>query len=521
MLNRHSPISFLGTAGVLALALAALLPDASASPNPAPTPTPAYRISLPIVLQGTEPVRGPVLKWQNGGCRTTWCRTGWYASPAVADLDGDGRPEGIWTDYRILAVTGHGDGYVAIHTAQGAPYAGWPKQPTPGNELRSLAVADVEGDGDLEILICSTRSDNQWFLYDHNGSLRSGWPVHSPDSDSNGYSAGCFNENLGLADLDGDGRVEIIGPNDTHYVVGYNDDATPLRASPIYGQIGGQNKPWARVGFHLDHAVDLRGSANCAHGQPPLEHRPNFADSAPTLVDVNGDGVREIIIIGNQYDCRTSPYTSLYQLPYILRVDRTRWSGNGFNWTALPIPDGASGPLSEDYNRIETVQPNPVVVDLDGDGLAEILYASYDGRMHAYWLDKTEHGAWPYPVTDPGEGLIRFASEPAVADLNRDGKAEVILTTWTEKGRNAGGQLLVLDWQGNLLYALNLPRASGQSWDGALPAPTIANLDADADFELVIGTAHTGLVAYDLPGSAGARILWGSGRGGYLRAGHP
>ncbi|HKZ55302.1 MAG TPA: VCBS repeat-containing protein [Anaerolineales bacterium] len=548
----------MGTAGVLALALAALLPDASASPNPAPTPTPAYRIYLPIVLQGTEPVRGPVLKWQNGGCRTTWCRTGWYASPAVADLDGDGRPEVIWTDYRILAVngedgsdqwvisnpgggrgwpgvvvadvdgsggleivTGHGDGYVAIHTAQGAPYAGWPKQPTPGNELRSLAVADVEGDGDLEILICSTRSDNQWFLYDHNGSLRSGWPVHSPDSDSNGYSAGCFNENLGLADLDGDGRVEIIGPNDTHYVVGYNDDATPLRASPIYGQIGGQNKPWARVGFHLDHAVDLRGYANCANGQPPLEHRPNFADSAPTLVDVNGDGVREIIIIGNQYDCRTSPYTSLYQLPYILRVDRTRWSGNGFNWTALPIPDGASGPLSEDYNRIETVQPNPVVVDLDGDGLAEILYASYDGRMHAYWLDKTEHGAWPYPVTDPGEGLIRFASEPAVADLNRDGKAEVILTTWTEKGRNAGGQLLVLDWQGNLLYALNLPRASGQSWDGALPAPTIANLDADADFELVIGTAHTGLVAYDLPGSAGARILWGSGRGGYLRAGHP
>jgi hypothetical protein len=36
---------------------------------------------------------------------------------------------------------------------------------------------------------------------------------------------------------------------------------------------------------------------------------------------------------------------------------------------------------------------------------------------------------------------------------------------------------------------------------------------------VVIGTAHTGLVAYTLPGSANARILWGTGRGSYLRAG--
>lgn len=516
------------------------------------------RSELPPTAFAASPrtLAAPVLKWTHGGCQTTWCRTGWYASPAVADLDNDGKPEVIWTDYRIVVVNGedgsdqwivanpgnargwpsvvvadvdrdgaleivtaHNSGWVTITRANSTPLTGWPQQPTAGNELRSLAVGDADNDGDLEILVCSTRANNQWFLFDHTGSVRAGWPVHSPDSDSNGYASGCFNENVGLADLDGDGRLEMIGPNDTHYTVGFRYDATPLRANALYGQIGGQNKVWARVGFHYDHAVDLRGYANCAPGQEPLEPRPNFADSAPSFADVNGDGVLEIIIVGNQYDCRTDPYTSLFHSPYLLRVDRTRWAGSGFDWTNLPTRDLAAAPLSEDYNIIETVMPNPVIVDLDGDGFREILYSSYDGRLHAYWLDRTEHGSWPYRITNPAEGFIRFSSEPAVADLDNDGKAEVIITTWTQKGSNAGGQLLMLRWDGVLLHAIDLPRASGQTWDGALAAPTLANIDADADWEVVIGTAHTGLVAYDLPGTANARVLWGTGRGNYQRTG--
>ena len=55
---------------------------------------------------------------------------------------------------------------------------------------------------------------------------------------------------------------------------------------------------------------------------------------------------------------------------------------------------------------------------LDGDGRREILYPSYDGRLHATWLDKTERGSWPFDVPGPG---IRFASEPVVAELRRRG----------------------------------------------------------------------------------------------------
>jgi len=50
-------------------------------------------------------------------------------------------------------------------------------------------------------------------------------------------------------------------------------------------------------------------------------------------------------------------------------------------------------------------------------------------------------------------------------------------------------------------------------------APTLANIDGDADLEIVLNTASAGFVAYDLPGTANARILWGTGRGSYRRSG--
>jgi len=70
------------------------------------------------------------------------------------------------------------------------------------------------------------------------------------------------------------------------------------------------------------------------------------------------------------------------------------------------------------------------------------------------------------------------------------------------------------------LREIDLPSAYGSpDWNGALAGPTLANIDGDPDLEVVLNTAHSGFVAYDLPGTANARILWGTGRGSYLRAG--
>ena len=69
-------------------------------------------------------------------------------------------------------------------------------------------------------------------------------------------------------------------------------------------------------------------------------------------------------------------------------------------------------------------------------------------------------------------------------------------------------------------HQVALPTAVGSpDWNGALACPTLANIDADDDLELIVQTAHSGVVAYDFPGTADARVQWGTGRGSFLRNG--
>lgn len=487
-----------------------------------------------------QAIATPVLKWQRGGCYSSWCETGWYSSPAVADLDGDGAPEVIAGAYKIFILNGatgalkkaidtpgsrvwpgvviadlDNNGDLEIVTAQGDGYLNvldhtgeivWTRRPV-SNELRGLSVYDLDADDTLEIIVTAAigSKTNTW-VYEHDGTLRAGWPQLNNDL---AYAWGVYNDNATVGDLDGDGLGEIVVPSDVHYICAYEANGAHIPANAIYG-----DKAWGRVGVHVDHWVDLRGYAICG-----TEHRPNFAHTPANIVDVNGDGVMEVVAMGNVYNCGTSPYTSLYEMPFIFKADRTRWSGNGFDWTVIPVPDGLAAPVSEDYNVIESNMSNPVTADLDGDGKLEILFSSYDGRVHAYWLDKTQHGNWPF-VVYPRSGPLRFASEPVVADLDNNGYAEVLFTSWVQKGSGQTGKFYVLDYRGNLLHAVDLPLAFGSpTWNGGLAAPTLDDIDGDGELEAVINTAHSGFVAYDLPGTANARVLWGTGRGSYHRNG--
>ncbi|MBN1890704.1 MAG: VCBS repeat-containing protein [Thermoflexales bacterium] len=484
----------------------------------------------------------PALKWQHGGCYSSWCETGWYSSPAVADLDGDAVPEVIGGLYKIFILNGENgslwkgidtpgsrvwpgvvvadiddDGELEIVTAQGDAYLNvldhngeqvWSLQ-AGSNELRGLSVYDLDNDKTLEIVVTAARGDeiNTW-VYEHDGKLRAGWPQLSNDS---GYAWGVFNDNAAVGDLDGDGQGEIVVPSDVHYICVYEADGVQIPANAMYG-----SKAWGKVGVWEDLSVERRGWGEC-NGVRAESYRTNFADGPAVIADVNGDGKMEVVATGNVYDCHAGYPPSRYVGVYVFNADRSRFNAGSYDWRTVPVDTGA--PVSEDYNVIESATYNPVTADLDGDGYLEILFSSYDGRLHAYWLDKTEHGNWPFSVY-PGSGALRFATEPVVADLDDDGLAEVIFASWVQKDSNQTGQLYILNHLGDLIYSVDLPAAFGSpNWNGALAAPTLADIDGDPDLEVVLNTAHSGFVAYDLPGTANARVLWGTGRGNYQRTG--
>jgi len=481
-----------------------------------------------------------VLKWENRGCFPSWCETGWYASPAVADLNGDGSMEVLAGAYTLFILDGESgaviksidtpgsriwpgvvvadldnDSNLEIVTAQGGGYLNvldetgnilWTRQPA-SNELRGLSVFDLDGDGTLEIIVTGAVGSkvNTW-VYEHSGSLRPGWPQLDDDS---GYAWGVFNDNAAVGDIDADGIGEIIAPSDVHYICAYEPDGTQIPANAIYG-----GKGWGQVGVWESPEIELRGWGKC-DGTRAESYRANFAHGPATIADVDRNGTKEVIAVGNVYNC-SAGYLSQYTGVYVFNADRSRFKNSSYDWSIGPLDTGA--PLNEDYNVIENAQPNPVLADLDGNGELEILYASYDGLVHAFWLDKNEHYNWPFHVYTGG--AYRFASEPTVADLDNDGYAEVIFASWVQKGSNQTGKLHILNYQGDVLQEVNLPAAYGSpDWNGALAAPTLANIDNDADLEVVLNTAHSGFVAYDLPDTANARIIWGTGRGNYQRTG--
>src|SRR5437867_8115720 len=85
-------------------------------------------------------VAAPVLKWAYGGCFSSWCQTGWYSSPAVADINGDGKQEVLWGSYDLVAVSG-AEGKLVWRADSNNRI--WP----------GVAIADLTGDGALEIIV--------------------------------------------------------------------------------------------------------------------------------------------------------------------------------------------------------------------------------------------------------------------------------------------------------------------------------------------------------------------------------
>lgn len=128
----------------------------------------------------------------------------------------------------------------------------------------------------------------------------------------------------------------------------------------------------------------------------------------PSLGDVNNDGKIEIVFWGKAGNILTKTWMPIEALASIVKNREILYLFNLSGDTIWKYTISKIGPAG--------------LADLDGDNYLEIIFGEQDGYVHI--LDHKGHAIWHHEV----DGIVETGT--AIADLNRDGKLEIISTTY-------------------------------------------------------------------------------------------
>ena len=153
------------------------------------------------------------LDWANGSVRELWKRQVddvIHSSPAIGDIDGDGRPEAVVGGGNYYN-RGDGRKVFAWHVDDGSTVPGWP-QSTNGPTNSAPALGDVTGDGIPEVAIGS----GDGILRVYRGSGQVYWARQLRFINGPGHA---INASPIIADMNGDGRNDVGVGNDWGFFV--------------------------------------------------------------------------------------------------------------------------------------------------------------------------------------------------------------------------------------------------------------------------------------------------------------
>ena len=281
-------------------------------------------------------------------------------------------------------------------------------------------VADLDGDGDLDIVIANEFRPNILLLNDGAGRFSDGssrLPAANRDS-----------EDVGIADFDGDGDLDIV-------VVSEDD-----RTNELYFNDG--------TGRFTDEGARL-----------PVEGTTNGV----VVADVNGDGFPDFLFANNGQDA----------------VIINDGAGNFADETAERLPRSAD--VTQDLE----------LGDVDGDGDLDLIVAN-EGANALYINDGTgrfsDESAARIPQRDGGEET----READFGDVDGDGDLDLLFANVSAFVAGADPRNRLLINNGNGFFAdetsSRLSAASVSSFDG-----DFADIDGDGDLDIVTANADVDL----------------------------
>ncbi len=315
-------------------------------------------------------------------------RGSWVAN----DIDGDGRPELITTDY---SNGGRVHVYEAVDDSTVELVWSSPKQASEiggGSSPRSVRVGDLDGDGLKEIIFPTA---DGYYIYEWDGVQGSGNFGTQPSQILNSTTVPEVtnsiqrNEYFDVYDIDGDGTQELVTI--------WNDGSSSTRLYLAVFKASGNwntNDP-GFSGFELNYSIP--GSNLLGGGQP----------IAAFIGDLNGDGKNDILIHTWNY----------------LNVFPVRVNGSTFMY-----PDTLSGhqnlQILANSNVDGVALLGGVITDIDNDGADEVYLPVY--------ASSTED--------NPENGDIFMVSYSKGADISQIADSNAVLLTRSPSKQLAGNK---------------------------------------------------------------------------------
>jgi len=386
---------------------------------------------------------------------------GYYAySIAIGDVNGDGHPDlvvadslqcGNCTNGGVSVLLGNGDGTFQAPVTYSSG----------GYNASSVAIGDVNGDGHPDLVIA-----NQCQSIDQNGNCLGPGEVGVLLGNGDGTfqapitfnSSGYSSDSVAIADLNGDGHLDLVVANqcaDTSCVngsvsvllgngdgtfqapVGYNSGGYTTN-SVVIGDLNGDGHPDLVVanecqdnncsGGYLGIVGVLLGNGDGTFQAAVTYNTGGYVASSVAIGDLNGDGHPDLVVANQCVDSNCANGSAGVLLG----------NGDGTFQTAVGYSSGGY------------IAASVAITDLNGDGKLDLAIANYARTITNHHgelsvLPGNGDGTFQAPVIFSSAGYD--VTSVALADVNRDGKSDALAANgcFTKSCGSAGVGVLLND----------------------------------------------------------------------------